>query len=116
MTWPWVSRAMYDHAFKLAEDAVAVTVQQRQEYRELLEKYHALKVVGASIPDPTPTLERPQPDPVLMAITAKAGPDRILRSRMAREAMRARQLGISDIEIIQQIEQGVSDDDGLPAA
>lgn len=83
-------------------------------YGDLLSKYHALKVSGTSVPDSPPTFQRSEFDPVQAAITAKAGPDKKLRAMMSREAMQARAAGIDDMEIIQQIEQGVSiDDEGV---
>lgn len=115
MSWPWVSRAVYmaRHREFLREREVhhAEMRDWTVRYDTLLDKYHALKLSGAFIPEPPKTLERPEFDPVMAAITAKAGPDRKLRAMMAGEAMRSRQAGIPDIEIIQAIEQGVTVDD-----
>lgn len=84
------------------------------QYQDLLAKYHVLKLQGAAVPEPTPTLQRPEFDPVQAAITAKAGPDRRLRTMMSREAMQSRAAGIPDIEIIQAIEHGVTvDEEGM---
>lgn len=113
--WPFVSREMYEAMLDQYERAFESDRQRwLDSYRDLLDKYHALKLSGASIPEPPKTLERPEFDPVMAAITAKAGPDRKLRAMMAGEAMRSRQAGIPDIEIIQAIEQGVTvDEEGV---
>lgn len=83
-------------------------------YKELMGMYHALKVIGASIPEPPKPLERPEFDPVMAAITEKAGPDKKLRAIMSREAMQSRAAGIPDPEIVQAIEQGMTVEDGIP--
>lgn len=115
MTWPWISRAVYMARHKeFLREREAHHTEMRDwavRYDSLLEKYHALKLQGASIPEPTKTLERPEFDPVMAAITAKAGPDRRLRAQMSAEVMRSRQAGIDDVEIIRAIEQGVTIDD-----
>lgn len=121
MRWPWMSRLLYD---RLTADldyeryratmnfAHHETVQD--QYANLLEKYHTLKLAGASIPESVPILQRPEFDPVQAAITAKAGPDKRLRAMMSREAMQSRTAGIPDIEIIQAIEHGVTvDEEGV---
>lgn len=120
MRWPWVT---YGTVHQLMLEAVKGVHQSWREdradmqarYDDLLDKYHSLRLQGAAQPEPKTTLERPEFDPVQAAITAKAGPDRKLRALMGREAADARRLGISDHEIIRQIEQGVEIDDGIPA-
>lgn len=115
MRWPWVSQDTLVEIIKLGADTAAKVDQKWQaRYDLLLERYHALKLQGASQPEPAATLERPAFDPVQAAITAKAGPDRKLRALMGREAAQARTLGIPDDEIIRQIESGVEIDDGIP--
>lgn len=111
MKWPWVSRGVYEitQALVIQEHNAAMNIQIR--FDALLEKYHTLKVSGASVPEPAPTLHRPEFDAVQAAITAKAGPEKRLRAMMSREAMQSRAAGIPDIEIIQAIEQGVTMDD-----
>lgn len=118
MTWPWISRAVYMARHKeFLREREAHHAEMRSwavRYDTLLDKYHALRVSGASVPEPTPTLQRPEFDPVQAAITAKAGPDKRLRAMMSREAMQSRAAGIPDIEIIQAIEQGVTvDEEGV---
>lgn len=120
MRWPWVNREIIDiqhRAFRAAHDRLVDEVTNlRVERDAVLDKYHALKLQGASTPEPKPTLERPTYDPVMGAITAKAGGDRRLRATMSRQAMSDRALGVPEQEIIQRIEQGVTlEDEGIPA-
>lgn len=112
MKWPWVSRddRLAVVVTEYARQTVELDQRWQARYDALLDKYHALKVSGASVPEPAPTLQHPDYDPVQAAITAKAGPDRKLRAMMRREAMQSRAAGIPDIEIIQAIEQGVTVD------
>lgn len=121
MRWPWVSRGRYD---ELKEHAQFLCEQLSERQRmvenghrftsDLIDKLQALKLQGATVPEPQPTIERKELDPVQAAITAKAGPDRKLRAMMSREAMQSRAAGIPDIEILQAIEQGVTvDDEGV---
>lgn len=121
MKWPFVSRARYDDLQSKYTEVVradnaswwsvrAEVDVSHKAYDGLLSKYHELKLSGASVPEPPKTLERPEFDPVMAAITAKAGQDRKLRAMMSAEAMRSRQAGITDIEIIQAIEHGVTVD------
>lgn len=121
MKWPFGKVVSFDVAQACIEPWKQIVAEQNEMIRELqamyttlLEKYHTLKVSGASIPEPAPTLQRPEFDPVQAAITAKAGPDKRLRAMMSREAMQSRAAGIPDIEIIQAIEQGVTvDEEGV---
>lgn len=60
--WPWVSRATYDRHTQVLIDAQGAQIVQnewlRDRYDALLDKYHALKLAGASasesitVPDP----------------------------------------------------------------
>lgn len=118
MMFGGVPQDVYDRHTQVLINAQGSLIQQnewlRDQYELLLEKYHALKVSGASVPEPTPILQRPEFDAVQAAITAKAGPDKRLRAMMSREAMQSRAAGIPDIEIIQAIEQGVTvDEEGV---
>lgn len=108
MTLPFVSRGRYD-------DAVDRLKIRDAEYGRLLDQYQALKIQGASTPEPKPVLARKEPDPVMQAITLAAGSDRQLRALMTAEAQRARAVGIDDAEIIINIERGVPDEFGIPA-
>lgn len=119
MRWPFVARSTYDRHTQVLIDAQASLVRQGERtldlYEALLDKYHALKVMGASLPEPTPTLPPRTVDPVMQAITDVAGSNRELRSIMSREAMKSRAAGVPDHEIIAQIEAGESAEDGIPA-
>lgn len=108
MNFPFVSRGRFD-------DAVERLRVRDTEYAELLYDFKALRLQGASIPDPVPTLPRSKPDPVMLAISKAAGSDSALRSMMTKAAMAARQMGAADDDIIQNIERGVPVDDGVPA-
>lgn len=119
MRWPFVSRSDYDIAmdsievFKVraAEFRVQAELADRH-YDDLLDKYHALKVSGATPPQPPP--QPVQVDPVIAAINDASNRDPKLRALMSREAQRLRLAGFDDHEIIQQIQDGVTPE-GLPA-
>lgn len=114
MKWPWTALLRDNERLALENANLRADIAILARYDNLLEKYHALRATGASIPEAAQTLERPVFDPVMVAITAKAGPDRKLRAMMSREAMQSRAAGIPDIEIIQAIEQGVTvDEEGV---
>jgi len=108
MRLPFVSRGRY-------EDAIDRLRIRDAEYTGLLADFKALRLQGASKPESAPVLERKEPDQVMLAISEAAGSDSVLRGLMVREATHARRIGISDADIISNIERGVSVDDGLPA-
>lgn len=114
MRWPWVSRSFNDYVINCVNEGRRENLRLYGTINSLFEHIQALKIQGASVPEPAPTLQRPEFDPVQAAITAKAGPDKRLRAMMIREAMQSRAAGIPDIEIIQAIEQGVTvDEEGV---
>lgn len=111
MKWPWMSRETLNTWKYCYDSAIAANTYLQTQNTDLLEKYHALKLQGAAVPEEPQKLAPTNMDPVMCAITAKAGPDRKLRAMMSREAMQSRAAGIPDIEIIQAIEQGVTVDE-----
>lgn len=116
MTWPFVTRARFDDLKASLERERAILMEWRQLALDLQEKLHALKLQGASVPEPKPVLARKAVDPVTAAITDRAGTDRKLRGVMSKEVARLRKSGLSDEDIIAQIQAGhhLSDDDGIP--
>jgi len=109
MEWPFVSR-------RLHEQMIALLMEECAGWRTLADnivaRYHDLKLQGGTpTPPPIVPLASSTPDPVYQAITDVAGNDRVLRGIMSREAQRARAAGIDDLDIVQQIQHGVSDDD-----
>lgn len=119
MRWPWVSIHRYDalsteYQARSSELTHRVSTAERL-YTDLLEKYHALKLQGATIPEPVATREPQSIDPVSAAINQAAGNSRQLRSYMAQEAMRLRAAQYSDLQIIEKIQNGVESVEGLPA-
>lgn len=117
MRWPWVSQSTYNRHTQVLIDAQASLIQQNEwmndAYEALLDKYHALKVQGATVPE-APRNAKPV-DPVSAAITQAAGHDPKLRALMAREAMRMRAAQFPDHEIVEAIQNGVTSMEGLPA-
>lgn len=82
MKWPWVSRAHHDAIVEIltrSHDNEAVERQRvRTAYDELLAKYHAFKLQGASEPPPVPVAAPVVPlSPVAKAIRdqIRANPD-----------------------------------------
>lgn len=89
MKWPFVSRARYENAVDKATEFVrsaadrefrlhALLDKKDQRYDDLLAKYHALKLQGASEPPPVPVAAQPAPlSPISKAIRdqIRANPD-----------------------------------------
>lgn len=113
MRWPWVGRdAMNEWEGRELSRLWAELDDQQTRYDDLLEKYHALKVQGATVREaPPPPV---QVDPVIAAINEASNRDPKLRALMSREAQRMRLAGFEDHQIIQQIQDGVTPE-GLPA-
>lgn len=105
MTLPWVSRGRY-------EDAIERLRIRDAEYGRLFDKYDALRLQGASAPEPKPVLARKEADPVMQAISQAAGNNGALRALMVTQAMQDRRMGKDDDDIIDNIERGVPDDFG----
>lgn len=122
MSWPFVSRAAHDrelaalerllaHAETARDDAQAEVEQanrlheaERRRFDDLLSRYHALKLAGGAVPDVLPP--QAPPDPVLLAISRKAGANRVLRTHYARLAHELRAKQMTDEEIVAKIEAG----------
>jgi len=118
MRWPWISRRLEmvreNEQLRAERDELRAQIDERKHYADLLEKYHSLRLSGANAPEVHQPLPKKEHDPVIAAINEKAGNDRKLRAIMGKEAMKARRLGLSDNEIIEQIERGHTDEEGLP--
>ena len=122
--WPWVSRTAWDFAAQECADLQRRVQAQAEDarverirYDALLDKYHALKLVGAAVPvTPSPPREPREHDPIAAAIYARAGGDRRLIRAMGQFAKDQRTMGAGIEEILTQIEQGVLDDDGVPSS
>lgn len=119
MKWPWVSRELYERAsWDAAMHREGVTLAAGQyatlstRYADLLEKYHALKLLGAEVPAPRLVPEKREPDPVVLAVNA-AGRSPAVRSLMLQQAKRDRAAGMEDTEIVDRIERGTGVD-GVP--
>lgn len=124
MKWPWVSREQYDdyvRAHRMLGDELTrqrnALDAERARYDALLDKYHALKFVGATIPEPVRPLERKDPDPLMQAINVLSAGKPGLRTTMMQQLAtdRANPL-LDDADILQRIQSGVSvyDDEGVP--
>lgn len=122
MRFPWVSRATLDDIVAIykgwLDHAREENVRSGRAYMDLLGKYHQLQLSGATaaVSDNVPraTLAPLEPDPVLLAVNARAGTDSRKRAMMLAQVRRDRADHKSDIEIVQAIESGVPTD-GLPA-
>jgi len=115
----WVSRAMHDEMIailrvQIADERENVAMLRRQ-YADLQGKYHQLRLSGASdIPYERSEIATAEPDPVLLAVTARAQGDPRKRAMMLAQVRRDRADHKSDIEILQAIEDGVTVD-GMPS-
>lgn len=125
MNWPFVSRTLHDAAlatitriehenqigriessrwFNHYEDLLE---RERAERADLLARYHALKLNGASTPEPTPAIPVKPVDPVLSAINdASAGKDAKVRVGMTRQAAVDKEAGLKPEDIILRIQRG----------
>lgn len=130
MIWPFGGRALYDamdrarqsaasdaihHALRLVIDRqTGELAAERERYDALLEKYHALKLAGASTPEPTVAHDRPTPDPLMQAITLRAAGNPQLRATMLRQLAEDRRNPLlSDMDIERRIQDGIAVD-GVP--
>lgn len=117
MKWPWVSRAVLDDAEgrcrELTGRAFVLSEQverERTRYDALLDKYHALKIVGAGLP-PEPRTPAP-PNPVTQAIIAKSHGNPTLLAHHRAWANEQQALGVSETNIALAIQAGLPDDMG----
>lgn len=110
MRWP-VSAGAFDAVVTLltAERAAAQVAAAR--YDALLDKYHALRLVGGV--SPQPVAER-RDDPVSQAIIAKARGNPALYAHYASYVATQRAMRIPEDSIVQSILRGVDDDLGVP--
>lgn len=99
-----------EHRLALAEaevtEAKRLHEMERRRFDDLLEKYHALKLQGAAVPEPAPKLPEYAPDPIQLAISRKAGANRTLRTHYAQEAHRMKAQHVSVEEIVATIDAG----------
>lgn len=112
MSLPFVSRQHH-------EDVVAFYKKSSdtawEHYAGVLEKYHALKMQGATKAEPTPEARpKPEPDPVTQAILAKAGKSQQLRKHYYEFVNEKRKEGFSDDTIAAAILKGQDDMEGVP--
>lgn len=78
-----------------------------QLYDDLLARYHALKLQGATTPEPERTIPAKPIDPVLSAINdASAGKDAKVRVGMIRQAAVDKEAGLKPEDIILRIQRG----------
>src|SRR4026207_1646420 len=111
MSLPWVSRDLFVTQRAIADNALSLLTAERLRYYDLLEKYHALKLAGASVPEPKPEpLPAKEPDPVTAAIISRSGKSAQLRKHYYDFVTEQRKQGVSDDEIAHAILTGVDDD------
>lgn len=116
MSLPWVSRESYDMLIALHNATAQDLTASFERFDALLEKYHALKLAGASVPEPKAEPQPPkEPDPVTSAIIARAGKSQALRKHYYEFVNEQRKEGVPDDEIAHAILTGVDDDAGVPA-
>ncbi len=129
MRWPWVNRAEHErqhaelrkateaaqdlaHAIKRETTMSARLSQEidagQRRYESLLDKYHALRLQGAAIPDPKPEPIVRERDEVVDLINATVPPQ--LRGLAIRQMRADRASGMGDVAIMQQIQAGVTGD------
>jgi hypothetical protein len=81
----------------------------RREHADLLAKYHMLRLQGYTPTEPAAVaVARAEPDPILQAIHAKAGSNRVLRDQMRAQADADKDAGLNEAEIEQRILRGTS--------
>lgn len=126
MKWPLVSRELYDRERSAVVSWLAMYNEANdarrdwaKRYDALLEKYHALKLAGASIPEPPVQRERKSMDELdRRLIQASAGKSRPVQAAMHKqlaEDRKAIELGLlTEGDVMRRIEQGFTPDDGIP--
>lgn len=122
MRLPWVSRTFYEEtvfdAQREAQGWRACYEGEARRFDQLMEKYHALKLVGASVPEPIVPRPVKEFDPLTQAVneTAKGKPPH-LRAAMLKQLTldkKAIELGtLDENEVIERILQGVPQADGV---
>lgn len=88
-----------------------------ERYDALLDKYHALKVSGATIPEPVRPVERKEPDALVQTINVLSAGKPGLRAMMMKQLAqdRANPL-LDDADILQRIQSGMPMyEEGIPA-
>jgi hypothetical protein len=121
MKWPFVSRREYERVQRLYGDenvsfcqastrafsAECEAKRERDRYDALLDKYHALKLNGATIPEPVVTAQKKEPDPLVQTINVlSAGKPGLRAQMMAQLAADRRNPLMDDADILQRIQQG----------
>lgn len=133
MRWPLVSRDAYDLAVsQLAREqahcrdldarfttlwADSADKVSRATYEALLEKYHALKVVGAAPPEPPRVMVERPANPIMDAVSLAGGNDMERRAFLGSWATQQRLAGTNEDDIVHQLLNWKSvDEDDEPQA
>lgn len=119
MRLPWVSRARCREAEDAAFQHLHLFQAEQRRFDALLEKYHALKLQGATIPEPIVTRSAKEVDPLTQAVlNASAGKPPQVRAMMMKQLNEDRksvEAGLMDeSDIFRRIDSGFTPDDGIP--
>lgn len=124
MRLPWVARAHfdllrhnYDEARHLHASMCVLYEGATSRFDNLLEKYHALKLQGATITEPQVQREKKEIDELTQAVLNKcAGKSPQIRAMMLKQLNDDRNNPLlEEIDILRRIENGFTADDvGLP--
>lgn len=117
MKWPWVARAVYEDAVQAVAVMRTREVMLTNRYDALLDRYHALKLAGAT-PEPTPAEVVPVPprveDEARTLISEVCGNNYAKRSMMLKQLAMDRADGKDEDAILSAIRNGIPTD-GVPA-
>lgn len=117
MSWPWVSRPLYDDAIQTVAAMREREVLLTNRYDALMEKYHSLKLAGAA-PEPKPSEVQPLParveDEARLLISEICSTDYRKRSMMLKQLAMDRADGTNEDAILRAIRTGVQSN-GVPA-
>lgn len=130
MRWPFVSRERYDAvlASAVAREADVARLHDRlldlmrenvprSTYDGLLEKYHALKVVGAAPVEPHRVMVERPANPIMDAVSLAGGNDMERRAFLGSWATQQRLAGTNEDDIVHQLLNWKSvDEDDEPQA
>lgn len=119
MRLPFVLRS--DHEERVADLKAVIAMcdadlkEERERSRDLTEKLHSLRVLGAN-PERELAVAAPKaPDPVTQAIIAKAGRDPLRRDYYRQYVAEQRSLNVAEQEIADAILAGVDgSESGVP--
>lgn len=119
MRLPWVSREAYDAVSSANDDMRVMLSTERNRFDRLIDKFTALRVQGATIPETVLPRTARTIDPLTQAVLqASVGKSAGVRQSMLKqlaEDKKSIEAGFMDeVDVMRRIESGFTPDDGIP--